>query len=217
MNARDILGLASLLLTLAAGGVASADYPPAYPPAPAPAPAPADEVDQISFKMDRSPGIVAVGCVPDASADVHVKSQGPVEIMDVDIKGLPAETEFDFFVIQVPNSPFGLSWYQGDIETDEYGNAHGEFIGRFNIETFIVAPDVAPAPYIHGADAAENPKSAPVHTFHLGLWFNSPDDAVKAGCPGGTTPFNGEHNAGVQVLNTASFPNQAGPLSLLEP
>jgi hypothetical protein len=215
MKAHHILSLASLALILAAGGVASADdYPPAPP---APAPAPADEVDQISFKMDRSPAVVDAGCVPYASADVHVKSQGPVEVMDVDVKGLPAKTEFDFFVIQVPNAPFGLSWYQGDIETNEYGEAHAQFIGRFNIETFIVAPDVAPAPYIHGTDAAENPKTAPVHTFHLGLWFNSPTDAAYAGCPGLTTPFNGEHNAGVQVLNTASFANDAGPLSQLKP
>ena len=58
---------------------------------------------------------------------------------------------------------------------------------------------------------------APIHTFHLGLWFNSPADAVKAGCPGATTPFNGDHDAGVQVLNTAGFPDLAGPLGRLKP
>ena len=26
------------------------------------------------------------------------------------------------------------------------------------------------------------------------------------------TPFNGEHNAGVQALSTCNFPDQAGPL-----
>ena len=30
-------------------------------------------------------------------------------------------------------------------------------------------------------------------------------------------PFNGEHNAGVQVFNTAQFPATAGPLGTLEP
>ena len=29
------------------------------------------------------------------------------------------------------------------------GVARGEFIGRFNIETFIVAPNTAPAPVVH--------------------------------------------------------------------
>jgi hypothetical protein len=48
-------------------------------------------------------------------------------------------------------------------------------------------------------------------TYHLGLWFNSPTDGAKAGAPG-TTPFNGEGDAGVQVLNTGEFPDLAGPL-----
>jgi len=31
------------------------------------------------------------------------------------------------------------------------------------------------------------------------------------------TPFNGEHNAGVQVLNTSEFPADAGPLRNVKP
>jgi hypothetical protein len=52
----------------------------------------------------------------------------------------------------------------------------------------------------------------PIQMYHLGLWFNNPSDAVKAGCPGGETPFNGTHNAGVQALNTSNFPDLSGPL-----
>jgi hypothetical protein len=48
--------------------------------------------------------------------------------------------------------------------------------------------------------------------YHLGLWFDSAADAAKAGCPNTATPFNGEHNAGIQVLNTARFPLLKGPL-----
>ena len=123
-------------------------------------------------------------------------------------------------MIQVPNAPFGLSWYQGDIETNRHGRGHQRFIGRFNEETFIVAPNAAPAPQVHSnafPDAQTNPQTGPVHTYHLGLWFNSPADAVKAGCPGGVTPFNGEHNAGVQVLNTSNFPDLEGPLLKVKP
>lgn len=221
MNVRKLLAtFPCFVFVLAAVSAAAAQYdePPAPPPE-QPAP-PATENNTIAFVLDRSPGIVSAGCVPYAAGDVRVTAQGPVEVMDVALKGLPAKTEFDFFVIQLPNAPFGMSWYQGDIETDEYGDGHAQFIGRFNIETFIVAPGVGAAPQIHGApnpDALENPATAPVHTFHLGLWFNSPADAAAAGCAGSVTPFNGEHNAGVQVLNTASFPNEAGPLSQLKP
>jgi hypothetical protein len=176
--------------------------------------------DEISFHMVRSLAAVNANCVAGAEAEVNIKSQGPVEVMKVDVEGLPAKTEFDFFVIQVPNSPFGLSWYQGDIETNGNGRGHGKFIGRFNIETFIVAPGSAPAPVVHNnafPDANTNPPTGPVHTFHLGLWFNDPADAVKAGCPGTVTPFNGDHNAGTQVLSTRNFADDQGPLRQLTP
>jgi hypothetical protein len=159
-------------------------------------------------------------CLQAATGQVTIMALGPVEHMHVQVTGLPPNTAFDFFVIQVPKAPFGLAWYQGDIETDAYGVGIGEFIGRFNQETFIVAPGSAPAPVLHQApnpDAATNPQTAPVHTFHLGLWFNAPADAVQAGCPGTVTPFNGEHNAGVQVLNTSNYADDQGPLRQVTP
>jgi hypothetical protein len=177
--------------------------------------------NEIEFKMVRSAAATNAGCLPDASASVEVESLGPVEKMRVRVNGLPPNTEFDFFVIQVPNTPFGLSWYQGDIETNEHGKGTGRFIGRFNIETFIVAPGSAPAPVVHDQppfpDANSNPATAPVHTFHLGLWFNSPADAAAAGCPSTVTPFNGDHTAGIQVLSTRNFADDQGPLRQLMP
>jgi hypothetical protein len=182
---------------------------------------PPDTENRISFDMVRSAAALNAGCLRDARARVTVNSIGPVEIMRVLVEGLPPNTEFDFFVIQVPNTPFGLSWYQGDIETDEEGSASQRFIGRFSIETFIVAPGVAPAPVVHDQqpfpDADENPATAPVHTFHLGLWFNSPADAEAAGCPNTVTPFNGDHTAGIQALSTRNFAADEGPLRQLVP
>jgi hypothetical protein len=179
-------------------------------------PAMASDNDDLRFDLVRSPALNSFSkFVPNAHGRVTVESVGPVEIMEVTVWGLPPNTDFDFFVIQVPNGPFGLSWYQGDIETNRIGIGYGRFVGRFNIETFIVAPGNAPAPVVFNnafPDASTNPKTAPVHTYHLGLWFNSPLDAMKAGGPGTVTPFNGEHNAGAQVLNTSNFPDLAGPL-----
>ena len=98
---------------------------------------------------------------------------------------MPPNTDFDFFVIQVPKAPFGLAWYQGDIETNKHGVGHERFIGRFSIETFIVAPGSAPAPVVFTdspfPNASLNPPFNPVQVYHLGLWFNDPNDAVKAG------------------------------------
>jgi hypothetical protein len=172
-------------------------------------------VTQTTFHMVRSAASVSANCLKGADARVTIESEGPVEVMTVSASHLPPNTDFDLFVIQVPNAPFGISWYQGDLESNSSGHARGTFIGRFSIETFAVAPGSAPAPQVfHGPfpDASLNPAFNPVQMYHLGLWFNSPKDATAAGCAGATTPFNGEHDAGVQALSTRNFPDQAGPL-----
>jgi hypothetical protein len=190
---RGLATVAALALVMMKGGPASAAGKPRF-----------------TFNL------VPSGCLAKASGKAFIQQAGPVEIMTLAVNGLPANTDFDFFVIQVPKAPFGMSWYQGDIETDQNGVGYGIFIGRFSIETFVVAPGVAPAPTTFDKapfpSASENPQTGPIQMYHLGLWFNSPDDAQKAGCPNTVTPFNGEHNAGVQVLNTSNFPDDKGPL-----
>jgi hypothetical protein len=178
----------------------------------------ADSSGVVTFPMVVSAG--AKACLPNASATVTIKPQGPVEVMTVSVHDLAPNTEFDFFVIQVPTAPFGISWYQGDIETDKNGRGHETFIGRFSIETFSVAPGTAPAPIVFNGpfpDADMNPPFNPIQMYHLGLWFGSPDAARAAGCPDTVTPFNGEHNAGIQVLNTSTFPIEHGPLRDVNP
>jgi hypothetical protein len=175
---------------------------------------------RTQFELVPSAKAAGAKCLADASAQVRIRSQGPVEVMDVSVHGLPPQTNFDVFVIQVPNAPFGLAWYQGDLETNQYGRGHQTFVGRFNEETFIVAPGSATAPVVHHdafPDAQTNPPTGPVHTFHIGVWFNSPADAVKAGCPGDVTPFNGEHNAGIQALSSRNFLDAQGPLLNVKP
>jgi hypothetical protein len=175
-----------------------------------------EDGEDLKFDLARSKGLTNFPSVaPNAHGRVRVQSVGPVEIMEVKVWGLPPNTDFDFFVIQVPNGPFGLAWCQGDIETNRWGVGYGRFVGRFNIETFIVSPASLPAPIVFNnafPNVSPGPKTGPVHTYHLGLWFNNPRDVVKAGGPTTVTPFNGEHNAGVQVLNTGDFPDLAGPL-----
>ena len=173
----------------------------------------ASDDDSTTFNMVVSAG--AKTCLPNATATVKITPAGPVELMDVVVQGMPANTEFDFFVLQVPKAPFGVSWYQGDILTDKHGRGHQQFVGRFSIETFAVAPGSAPAPVVFSGpfpDASLNPPFNPIQMYHLGLWFGSPASAQAAGCPATVTPFNGEHNAGIQAMNTSNFPDDHGPL-----
>ena len=177
---------------------------------------PAADEDHISVKM-----VAANPCLPDAKAKVEITSDGTAEDMFIVASGLPPNTGFDFFVIQVPKAPFGLFWNEGHMQSDADGDAVQHFRGRFSIETFIVAPGVALAPRVFNdqpfPDAAQNPTTNPVQTYHLGMWFNSPADAQAAGCPNTVTPFNGEHNAGIQVLNTSTYRDDHGPLRDLRP
>src|ERR1700719_2397787 len=85
-----------------------------------------DDENELKFNLVRSPALNAFpNFVPNAHGRVKIESVGPVEIMDVKVEGLPPNTDFDFFVIQIPKSPFGLAWYQGDIETNKRGVGHG--------------------------------------------------------------------------------------------
>ena len=176
---------------------------------------------RINFALQRSAASIAANCLTDARAQVHVVNKGPVEVMTIDAQGLPANTDFDVFVTQLPNAPFGLSWYQGDLQSNDQGNAHAQFVGRFSIETFAVAPGTGPAPVVHDSgtikDAATNPQFAPIHTYHVGVWFNSGQDAGNVGCTNALTPFNGDHTAGPQALSTKQFADTSGPLRQLVP
>ena len=172
----------------------------------------------VTFDMVVSAG--ASTCLGTASASVKITPIDGVEIMDVDVDGLPPDTVFNLFVLQVPKAPFGVSWYQGDIETDKKGRGHQRVVGVFGIETFTVAPGSAPAPVVFNGpfpNASLNPPFNPIQMYHLGIWFDSPADAQSAGCPATVTPFNGEHNAGIQVFNTSNFADSQGPLRSVNP
>src|SRR5437870_11200123 len=71
--------------------------------------------DSVTFDMVVSGG--AKACLPNATGRVTITPAGPVEIMDVVVEGLPPNSEFDFFVIQLPKASSGVSWSQGVIAT----------------------------------------------------------------------------------------------------
>ena len=104
----------------------------------------AQATNQINFTFKMVPTGSTEACIPGAAGRVTIThSLELVENMHVEVTGLPKNTDFDLFVIQVPNAPFGLSWYMGDMLTDNNGEAVGDFVGRFQIGTFIVAPGIS--------------------------------------------------------------------------
>ncbi len=156
--------------------------------------------DSATFFMTKSAG--AVPCLDAAAIGrVTISDLGPVQNMHVEVSKLPANTEFTLFVINTPSAPFVPAWYQGDLKTNAIGRGVLDVTGIFSDETFILNPGVPPVP---------------VNLFHLGIWFADPADAVTAGCPGTVTPFDGDHNAGIQVLHTNNFTDSLGPLSRIK-
>jgi hypothetical protein len=132
-----------------------------------------------------------------------------------------AEGEFDLFITQLPDAPFGVSWYQSDLHTNAQGRGEVSVQGRFNHETFSLSQG-GPA---NGSDPTQgvtgpavddtNVVFRPTSQFHVGLWFNSAQDAANAHCAANTTPFNGEQHAGSQILSTRNFPADHGPLEAI--
>jgi hypothetical protein len=174
-------------------------------------------VDSTTFNMVRSQTAVTSNCLEDARAHVNVITTATdQQIMDVTVNHAPANTEFELFVTQQPNSPFGISWYQSDFETNNQGHGEVRARGIFSEELFAVAPGVVNAPQVDDLDAEKNPAFAPVHTYHLGLWFGSPEEAQAAGCPANVTPFDGDHSAGIQAFSTRNFPALHGPLRQIQ-
>jgi len=175
----------------------------------------------LGFSLVPSSVAQSAGVLTGAHADVYIAEMGTNEWLQMQVWGLPTATNFTLFLTQCPNPPFGVGSYAADITTDRYGHASVNLTGRFNCNAFTVAQGIAPAPVIDLTglfpDALINPTFNPIRTYHMGIFFNSPADAVKAGLPGTITPFNATHNAGVQVLSTCNFPAAKGPLWQIGP
>ena len=156
--------------------------------------------DNATFFMVKSAG--AVPCLDAAaSGRVTISDLGPVQNMHVEVLKLPANTEFTLFVINTPDAPFVPAWYQGDLKTNAIGRGVLDVTGIFSDETFILNPGVP---------------AVPVNLTHLGIWFADPADAVTAGCAATVTPFDGDHNAGIQVLHTVPAVGPLGPLARIK-
>ncbi|HET7245310.1 MAG TPA: hypothetical protein VFJ07_10795 [Streptosporangiaceae bacterium] len=159
-----------------------------------------------SFSFNLVPSSTAISaCLPHAGGHATITTGALNDVMKVTLTGMPHNIGFDLFVIQQPGAPFGVSWYQSDIQTDSTGTGSATVRGIFDKETFSVSP-------------GGTTTFAPTHQFHLGVWFNNPNVPFNRGCEPGApsaivTPFNGEQHAGIQVVNTSNFPDDAGPLS----
>jgi hypothetical protein len=94
---------------------------------------------------------------------------------------------------------FGLAWYQSDLEANGGGGMNA------TIKTILLDQ-------IFGFDT--DVSLEPRNTFHVGFWFNNPQDAVACGFDASKpTPFNGEHKAGpLAMISVPGARSNLGPL-----
>jgi hypothetical protein len=182
-----------------------------------------DKPDEVKFKLLPNPAFLTClsGESTAPSARVVVKRGDLNDTALIYVKGLKPNLDFDLFTVQrssldASGAPvsgfkgFGLAWYQSDIHSDDDGNA------KVAIKTILLDQ-------IFGFDAdavagsTTTPPATvlkPTNTFHMGFWFNNPQDAAPCGFDvTKPTPFNGEHRAGpLAMISVPVQPANLGPL-----
>jgi hypothetical protein len=181
----------------------------------------ADKPDEAKFKLLPNPAFLA--CLSGSSvapiASVDVKRGGLNDTATITVTGLKPNLDFDLFTVQRSSldsagapvkgfKGFGLAWYQSDLQSDDNGNA------SVTIRTILLDQ-------IFGFDADADDDDGttatvlkPTNTFHMGFWFNNPEDAQPcSSTPIKPTPFNGEHRAGpLAMISVPIEPANLGPL-----
>jgi len=171
------------------------------------------DVDNRTFRLTAVPQFL--DCISDGSgtapsATVTVVRGPQNDQLTLTVRHIKPGLSFDAFTVQRSNllsdgtpdpnfTNFGLAWYQSDLNINSYGTGQTILKTILLDQIFGFDPDVA---------------LAPTNTFHVGFWFNDPNDAAACGFnPQNPTPFNGEHHAGPAAM--ISVPNARtglGPL-----
>jgi hypothetical protein len=144
------------------------------------------------------------------TAQVIVQRGTDNDVLILRAQHLKPNLAFDLFTTQNTNlladgqpnpnfTNFGLAWYQSDLQADSKGNVD------IAIKTILLDQ-------IFGFDPAAS--LSPTNTFHVGFWFNNPEDAAACGFnPAKPTPFNGQHKAGPNaMISLPDATTNLGPL-----
>jgi len=145
---------------------------------------------QIHARLTTSSPQLAT-CFPHARADVTVDLTTAAKGKDtftISARGLKPGTDFTVFLLQKAGSPFGAAEYIGDFTTDRYGSGTNTF--KLIVEE---------------AFAFNNETHQRIDLNSVGFWFADPKD--DDGCLGANSPvtgFDGDAEAGVQMMNSGT-------------
>lgn len=173
------------------------------------------QVNRVDFDLHANPKFAAclgVAGGPAPTAHVTVKRGPRADTLTIVGNNIRPHLAFDMFTVQrsslLPNgnpdpnfTNFGLAWYQSDLQANSLGHFSATIKTILLDQIFGFDPDAA---------------LAPTNSFHVGFWFNDPNDANENGCTFDVThptPFNGEHKAGpVAMISVPDAQTDLGPL-----
>ena len=174
-------------------------------------------MNQVHFSLTANPKFTS--CIAQyptdptrpPSATVSVQRGNLADTLQLSGKWIKPNLQFDLFTVEKSNllsdgtvdpafTTFGLAWYQSDVDASATGTINA------TVKSILLDQ-------IFGFDAdLSNPN--PINAFHVGFWFNDPNDAVACGFDATKpTPFNGEHSAGpVAMISLPDATTDLGPL-----
>jgi len=149
--------------------------------------------ERTDFDLTPSSPVIQ-SCLPNARAHVRVDTEVDVEGFDefkISAQGLVPNVSYTVFLLETPVSPFGAAEYIGDFTTDAQGKAFNEFK--------LIVAEAFSSTVVNGARVR-------TELNHVGFWFADPKDDDKCFAPGtgAVTPFDGDNEAGVQVMNSSN-------------
>jgi hypothetical protein len=184
----------------------------------------AQPVSETEFDLTPNPAFAK--CLgPDPRAHVKVTRGNLNDRLQISLQGINPNLNFDMFTVQRSNldgsgqpvakfAGFGLAWYQSDLHSNENGNGRAEIRTILLDQIFGFDSDLVPAQVATTSTTPTPVRLPPTNTFHLGFWFNNPEDAAPCGFDvTKPTPFNGEHKAGpLAMISLPVAPANLGPL-----
>src|SRR5215470_13965258 len=125
-------------------------------------------------------------CMPNAKVEVTVQlttEQKGVDSFKIQARNLPPNRDYTVFLLQQAGAPFGAAEYIGDFSTNASGNGQNTFK--------LIVQEAFASTLVDG-------KRVRVDLNRVGVWFADPAEDEFCLPGSGSTPFDGDNEAGVQ-------------------
>jgi hypothetical protein len=111
------------------------------------------------------------------------------DTFEISAHDIAPNRDYTVFLLEKAGSPFGAAEYIGDLSTNSDGTGHAEF--------HLIVQEAFASTLVNG-------QRVRVDLNRVGMWFADPNDDEFCLPGSGSTPFDGDNEAGVQAFNSAN-------------